>query len=75
MEHDTIPPPKEEPPLRDSPVQPEDILRGRLTTLIDRALNHMLQAGHIEPSMMALIGNATATLAALDARKQSKVEC
>jgi hypothetical protein len=62
----------EDPPRHEEPLTREDLLRAKLTMLINRALNSMIEAGRIETGMMQLIANATATLAALDARVKSK---
>ena len=58
--------------LADTPQTREELLRGKLTALVDSALDHMLELDTIEPGLLSLIAGATAALAALDARKQSK---
>lgn len=47
----------------------ETALRDSLAALIDSALAHMLESGSAEPAWMRLICDATATLAALDRRR------
>ena len=58
--------------LADTPQTREELLRGKLTALVDSALDHMLELDTIEPGLLSLIAGANAALAALDARKQSK---
>jgi hypothetical protein len=51
---------------------PQELLRDRLTALVDSALEQMLETGTASPALMRLVADATATLDALDARKHSQ---
>ena len=59
-------------PFADTPQTREDLLHDKLTALVDNALDRMIETGNIEPGLLSLVADATATRAALDARKQSK---
>jgi hypothetical protein len=54
------------------PATPDALLRDRLTALIDTALDHLLESGSAEPSWLRLVCDASATIAALDARTERK---
>jgi hypothetical protein len=51
---------------------PQEVLHGKLTALVDSALDRMIETGNIEPGLLSLVAGANAALAALDARSQSK---
>jgi hypothetical protein len=50
----------------------EPELRVKLIELVDSAISRMLELDRVDAGLLSLVAGAAATIAALDARKQSK---
>jgi hypothetical protein len=59
-------------PATNAIATPQEVLHDKLTALVDSALDRMIETGKVEPGLLSLVAGATATLAALDARKHSQ---